>query len=142
MVEATSVARPLPLLRLTSQFHPLRSLFILRLRRPPRSTLFPYTTLFRSDHLRGRLSGPGIPHFAVDLPGGGGKITLTPDYLKAKDRNVYWFRNGEGKTYRFVDAGAQYPAPAGFDVARSASQNVAIEAKSSNSLATSFDEDR
>src|SRR5690625_7713232 len=79
MVEATSVARPLPLLRLTSQFHPLRSLFILRLRRPPRSTLFPYTTLFRSDHLRGRLSGPGIPHFAVDLPGGGGKITLTPD---------------------------------------------------------------
>src|SRR5574341_2171095 len=26
--------------------------FFLMIRRPPRSTLFPYTTLFRSDHLR------------------------------------------------------------------------------------------
>src|ERR1051326_8828724 len=25
--------------------------FFLRIRRPPRSTLFPYTTLFRSDHI-------------------------------------------------------------------------------------------
>lgn len=64
------------------------------------------------DHLRGRLSGPGIPHFAIDLPGGGGKITLTPDYLQAQDGHVYWFRNGEGKTFRFVDAGAQdAPSP-------------------------------
>lgn len=55
------------------------------------------------DHLRGRLSGPGIPHFAVDLPGGGGKITLTPDYLIAKEKDTYWFRNGQGKSYRFVD---------------------------------------
>src|SRR3712207_8422982 len=28
--------------------------FFLMIRRPPRSTLFPYTTLFRSDLLRGR----------------------------------------------------------------------------------------
>src|SRR5687767_15335236 len=28
------------------------SLFFLMIRRPPRSTLFPYTTLFRSDHQR------------------------------------------------------------------------------------------
>src|SRR5256885_8761325 len=27
------------------------------IRRPPRSTLFPYTTLFRSDHLRGAAIG-------------------------------------------------------------------------------------
>src|SRR3989441_9659177 len=32
--------------------------FFLMIRRPPRSTLFPYTTLFRSDHGRG-LSTPG-----------------------------------------------------------------------------------
>lgn len=55
------------------------------------------------DHLRGRLSGPGIPHFAIDLPGGGGKITLTPDYLIAKEEQTYIFRNGLGETYRFVD---------------------------------------
>src|SRR3712207_7257444 len=30
-------------------------LFFLMIRRPPSSTLFPYTTLFRSDRLRGRL---------------------------------------------------------------------------------------
>src|SRR5689334_24305353 len=45
---------------------PIRSHFFLMLRPPPRSTLFPYTTLFRSPtppprpcHQRGR--GPGPP---------------------------------------------------------------------------------
>src|SRR3712207_7799383 len=39
------------------------------IRRPPRSTLFPYTTLFRS----GRLHGP-VPH-GVDMPFEGGELT-------------------------------------------------------------------
>src|SRR5690606_40637022 len=34
--------------------------FFLRLRRPPTSTLFPYTTLFRSDRQRRRNSGQSI----------------------------------------------------------------------------------
>src|SRR5260221_8995400 len=37
------------------------------IRRPPRSTLFPYTTLFRSDHAgveRPRQHRPGIAHVA------------------------------------------------------------------------------
>src|SRR2546430_13683496 len=38
--------------------------FFLMIRRPPRSTLFPYTTLFRSRALR--------------LPHGTGSVTLTP----------------------------------------------------------------
>src|SRR5262249_61488675 len=33
---------------LTSRHTPLLSFFFLMIRRPPRSTLFPYTTLFRS----------------------------------------------------------------------------------------------
>src|SRR3972149_5940620 len=33
--------------------------FFLMIRRPPRSTLFPYTTLFRSDRLRVEPAGPG-----------------------------------------------------------------------------------
>src|SRR5207244_11941475 len=37
-------------------------LFFLIIRRPPRSTLFPYTTLFRSD--------PELPDLNLDLPGG------------------------------------------------------------------------
>src|SRR5207302_5594573 len=31
------------------------------IRRPPRSTLFPYTTLFRSGHARRRLGGKSAP---------------------------------------------------------------------------------
>ena len=34
-------------------------IFFLMLRRPPRSTLFPYTTLFRSEH--GAFAAPGAP---------------------------------------------------------------------------------
>src|SRR5690242_20805488 len=42
------------------------------IRRPPRSTLFPYTTLFRSRHLRpGESLGEQDPQ---DLPGGGGRL--------------------------------------------------------------------
>src|SRR3712207_8518390 len=46
--------------------------FFLMIRRPPRSTLFPYTTLFRSELDRGlgeRDGGPADPrHRAADLP--------------------------------------------------------------------------
>src|SRR5260370_17649419 len=42
------------------------------IRRPPRSTLFPYTTLFRSGHLRLRGSGPQT-HLARLL--GGCRVT-------------------------------------------------------------------
>src|SRR5437899_9194826 len=43
--------------------------FFLMIRRPPRSTLFPYTTLFRSDrvHVRRRLHG-GNPNREGDGP--------------------------------------------------------------------------
>src|SRR2546427_4033566 len=50
------------------------------IRRPPRSTLFPYTTLFRSvrcpRELRERRPGPGDPH--GDGPGGGGESDRRP----------------------------------------------------------------
>src|SRR5256885_13020993 len=38
------------------------------IRRPPRSTLFPYTTLFRSHDAPLRLAPAGEPHAAGDLP--------------------------------------------------------------------------
>src|SRR3712207_9146470 len=40
--------------------------FFLMIRRPPRSTLFPYTTLFRS---RGRLLGEGVGHLVAERSG-------------------------------------------------------------------------
>jgi lysine 2,3-aminomutase len=33
------------------------------------------------EHLRGRLSGLGIPHLVIDAPGGGGKIPVGPNYV-------------------------------------------------------------
>jgi lysine 2,3-aminomutase len=35
------------------------------------------------ERLRGFTSGLAVPHLAIDLPGGGGKVTLQPDYLAA-----------------------------------------------------------
>src|SRR5512133_1157398 len=37
------------------------------------------------EELLGRTSGLAIPHLAVDLPGGGGKVTLQPSYLLGAD---------------------------------------------------------
>src|SRR2546428_12861758 len=43
-----------------SKFYIDKSFFFLMIRRPPRSTLFPYTTLFRS-RTRGLLECPRLP---------------------------------------------------------------------------------
>src|SRR2546427_5046832 len=43
--------------------------FFLMIRRPPRSTLFPYTTLFRSD-----MPGRGLGHDWAVLPGKRGRV--------------------------------------------------------------------
>lgn len=55
------------------------------------------------DYLRGRISGMGVPHFAIDLPGGGGKITLTPDYEVERSGNRITFRNARGDRFTFED---------------------------------------
>src|SRR3712207_7174980 len=41
-------------------------IFFLMIRRPPRSTLFPYTTLFRSDRARQDAGGSGRQDVATD----------------------------------------------------------------------------
>src|SRR5262249_62342094 len=50
----SSLFSPLLILYPSPAFYSLFLLFFLMIRRPPRSTLFPYTTLFRSDIIRGR----------------------------------------------------------------------------------------
>src|SRR2546422_8571398 len=44
--------------------------FFLMIRRPPRSTLFPYTTLFRSEHEFETINQDVFLEFGNDLPGG------------------------------------------------------------------------
>src|SRR3712207_8976819 len=53
------------------------------IRRPPRSTLFPYTTLFRSQDVRERVAEEaGDPHGDVDA---GAPQLLEVDHLQAGD---------------------------------------------------------
>lgn len=55
------------------------------------------------DELRGRTSGYAVPTFAVDIPGGGGKIVMTPDHLVGRKDDFVLFRNFEGKVYKYPD---------------------------------------
>jgi lysine 2,3-aminomutase len=57
--------------------------------------------------LRGRTSGLAIPHLAVDLPGGGGKVTLQPRYLLGEGAEAsgrgHWLRSFEGERYFYPE---------------------------------------
>lgn len=61
------------------------------------------------DALRGRLSGLAIPQFAVDLPGGGGKVTLTPDRIVRRDGPRWVFRDLRGREFTYVDPPPREP---------------------------------
>ncbi len=53
-------------------------------------------------HLRGRLSGLGVPHFMVDLPGGKGKLALL-EGVGRREGNDWLFENWEGEEVRYPD---------------------------------------
>ncbi len=61
------------------------------------------------EHLRGRVSGLGIPSFVVDLPGGGGKIPLLPGYIVSSGVGRTVLRNSEGLLVTYPDPGAPPP---------------------------------
>jgi lysine 2,3-aminomutase len=53
------------------------------------------------ERLRGHTSGLAVPHLAVDLPGGAGKVTLQPHYLLGQgtegESQGHWFRSYLGE---------------------------------------------
>ena len=49
--------------------------------------------------LQGHTSGLCVPHFAVDLPGGGGKVPLLPENVRSADKGRYLLRNYRGEEY-------------------------------------------
>jgi lysine 2,3-aminomutase len=55
--------------------------------------------------LRGHTSGYCTPIFAVDAPGGGGKIQIAPDCVVGRDGDDLLLRNFEGGVYRYPDPG-------------------------------------
>ena len=51
--------------------------------------------------LRGHASGLCIPHYVIDLPGGGGKVPLTPEYIQRLDGQALLIKNFQGRTFRY-----------------------------------------
>ncbi len=63
--------------------------------------------------MRGFTSGLAVPAFVIDLPGGGGKVPLQPNYVLSQTEDELILKNYEGKLFSFRN-----PAPAGVRVRR------------------------
>jgi lysine 2,3-aminomutase len=59
--------------------------------------------------MRGHTSGLAVPHLAVDLPGGAGKVTVQPAYHQGREGAAHVFRSHRGER-------VLYPDPPGSDV--------------------------
>lgn len=55
--------------------------------------------------LRDEVSGIALPVYAVDIPGGGGKIPLNSDFITGEDDNYYYLTNSEGFTGKYPKEG-------------------------------------
>ena len=47
--------------------------------------------------MRGFTSGLAVPNYVIDLPQGGGKVTLQPNYMLAKTEKEVLFSNYQGR---------------------------------------------
>ncbi len=56
------------------------------------------------EKLRGYTSGLAIPQFVVDLPGGGGKVPIGPEYVISHVGRVWRFRNYRNAEFVYVEA--------------------------------------
>jgi lysine 2,3-aminomutase len=54
--------------------------------------------------LRGHTSGYAVPTYAIDAPGGGGKIPLLPEYVVGREGEDIILRNYEGRIFRYPDS--------------------------------------
>ena len=55
------------------------------------------------EHLRGRITGLGIPHLVIDAPGGGGKIPIGPNYVLGWGLDRLTLRNYENKVVTYIE---------------------------------------
>lgn len=53
--------------------------------------------------LRGRLTGLAIPTYVLDLPGGEGKVTLGPQYLRRREGELLVLESPGGEEVRYYD---------------------------------------
>ncbi len=57
--------------------------------------------------LRGWTTGMAVPHYVVDLPRGGGKVPVQPDYLVAREGRTYTFKNYAGEEYTYIEGAVE-----------------------------------
>ncbi len=55
------------------------------------------------EHLRGHITGYGVPTYVIDGPGGGGKIPVTPNYVVAREPGKITLRNFKHEEYVYAD---------------------------------------
>jgi lysine 2,3-aminomutase len=55
------------------------------------------------EKLRGHTTGYAVPTYVIDGPGGGGKIPLSPDYIKSYENGKCTLRNYAGKEFVYYD---------------------------------------
>ena len=55
------------------------------------------------DALRGWTTGMAVPQYVIDLPCGGGKVPLVPEYLEKRDGDKLVFRNYRGDSFNYPD---------------------------------------
>lgn len=56
------------------------------------------------EHLRGHITGYGVPTYVIDGPGGGGKIPVTPDYVVKREPGKITLRNYKNEEYVYADS--------------------------------------
>lgn len=61
--------------------------------------------------MRGFTSGLAVPNYVIDLPQGGGKITLQPDYVLGKTGQDYTMRNYQGRIIQYRDPAVNTDMP-------------------------------
>jgi lysine 2,3-aminomutase len=59
------------------------------------------------DGMRGHTSGLAVPTFVIDLPQGGGKVSLQPDYLLSHTKERLILRNYQGRIMTFRNPGSE-----------------------------------
>ncbi|MBU2490104.1 MAG: KamA family radical SAM protein [Proteobacteria bacterium] len=57
------------------------------------------------EDLRGRLPGIAVPQYMVDLPGGGGKVPVTPRYILGRQGGAWLIRDVDGRVVRVPEDG-------------------------------------
>ncbi len=61
------------------------------------------------EHLRRTVSGMAVPTYILDLPGGGGKVPLLPEYIIQKTGDKIVIQNDQGRVYQYQNLRSSIP---------------------------------